>query len=424
MMETIQTTTIDVAVIGAGAAGLSAAAVTAAAGRSTVVIDREGMTGGILRQCIHNGFGLRYFKEELTGPEFAQRMFVKARDAGARFQLDATVTKLKKLEDGKLQLQVLSAKDGVQLIEARAVVLAMGCRERNRGNIATPGTRPAGVFTAGSAQKLLNIEGRLPGTSAVIVGSGDIGLIMARRLRWSGIEVKAVVEIMPYPSGLTRNIVQCLHDFNIPLWLEHSVVRIYGKDRVEGVDVAPLVNGMPDMEKKFHIDCDTLLFSVGLIPENELAVNAGVQLNPATGGAMVDANYETNVPGIFSAGNVLHVHDLVDFVAEEAARAAAMVLKRLDGEDAATTQPATAGANLKYVVPNSFFPGRRTVFSFRPLIVTDNGLLTATLGGKEIWRKRVPFVRPAEMLTAELDGALLTGDGELVFKLEKEASHD
>ena len=406
----------DIAVIGAGAAGLAAAAVTAKA-RPTIVIDREESPGGILRQCIHNGFGLRYFREELTGPEFAGRMARKAAEAGAELALGCTVTELAREPDGSFLLTVLSPRDGVRQIASKAVVLAMGCRERNRGNIATPGTRPAGVFTAGAAQKLLNVEGRLPGRSAVIVGSGDIGLIMARRLRWSGIEVKGVVEIMPTPSGLTRNIVQCLNDFGIPLWLEHSVVRIFGKERVEGVEVAPLVHGEPDLARKFSLECDTVLFSVGLVPEMELGTQAGVQLSPATGGALVDANYETSVPGIFSAGNVLHVHDLVDFVAEEAERMAHCVLARLDGEEPPVPQEVAVGANLKYVVPAKCFAGRSCVFSFRPLVVADQAELIAECGGQVVWRRKLRFVRPAEMLSAEVDGKLLDGR-RLTFSLK------
>ncbi len=407
----------DVAVIGGGAAGLAAASVTAKAGRTTLVIDRDRRAGGILRQCIHNGFGLRYFKEELTGPEYAERMTEKAVEAGAVFALGSAVTDLRKMTDRTFELTMLSSETGIRRINVKAVMLAMGCRERNRGNIATPGSRPAGIFTAGAAQKLLNMNGMLPGKSAVIVGSGDIGLIMARRLRWCGIDVKAVVEIMPYPSGLTRNVVQCLNDFNIPLYLAHSVIRIEGRDRVSGVEIAPLKDGMPDTENKFHVDCDTVLFSVGLIPENELAIGAGVELDPSTGGAMVDANYETTVPGIFSAGNVLHVHDLVDFVSEEAERAAERILARLDGAGASERQPVRAGANLKYTVPNWYFTGRKTVFSFRPLIVTDNGELTAERDGRVVLRKKIPFVRPAEMITLELDESLHAGS-ELLFILK------
>jgi len=415
----MKTEQYDVAIIGAGAAGLSASSVTAAAGISTLVIDREATTGGVLRQCIHNGFGLRYFKTELTGPEFADLMTEKALTSGAKLALEQTVTQLKRLDNGRFMLQLLSKADGVRAIEAKAVMLTMGCRERNRGNLSIPGTRPSGVFTAGTTQKLLNIYGYLPGKNAVIVGSGDIGLIMARRLQWCGMSVKGVVEIMPFPSGLTRNIVQCLDDFNIPLWLEHSVVNICGKDRVEGVDIAPLVHGVPDTSRKFHVDCDTLLFSVGLVPEMELAIQAGVELNPATGGAVVDGNYETNVPGIFSAGNVLHVHDLVDFVAEEAERAGHKVLERLQGNRCDGKAKASVNSNLKYVVPSFYCKDQTTIFAFRPLIVADKCVLTATLGGKEIVRKKLQFIRPAEMISIELPGELLTGS-DIAFDLQKE----
>ena len=405
----------DVAVIGAGAAGLAAAAETSAAGFNTLVIDRQDRAGGILRQCIHNGFGLHCFKEELTGPEYAERAAEKAIAAGAEFALCSTVTDLKKLENGTFELILRSRKYGTKTITAKTVILAMGCRERNRGNLGIPGTRPAGVFTAGAAQKLLNCEGFLPGTSAVIVGSGDIGLIMARRLQWCGIKVKAVVEIMPHPSGLTRNIVQCLHDFNIPLYLSHSVTRICGKDRVEGVDVAPL----SDPEKSFHIDCDTVLFSTGLIPEMELGKMIGVEIDPSTGGAKVNANYETSVPGVFSAGNVLHVHDLVDFVSEESVRMAKKVIRHLNGEKDGETVKVCVNEKLKYAVPSAFFPGRDTVFAFRPLVVTNNGTLTAEQDGKVIWKKKIPFVRPAEMICFELKGDLINGKGDLTFRLEE-----
>ncbi|MBR2345597.1 MAG: FAD-dependent oxidoreductase [Lentisphaeria bacterium] len=394
----------DVVIIGAGAAGLAAAAVTARAGRTTAIIDRERYPGGILRQCIHNGFGVHLFNAELTGPEYAERMSRQCTAAGAKMYMNCTVTELKRREDGILEILILSGKYGVMRFTAKAILLAMGCRERNRGNLAIPGSRPAGIYTAGAAQKLLNMTGMLPGKSAVIVGSGDIGLIMARRLKWCGIEVKAVIEIMPHPSGLTRNVVQCLNDFKIPLYLEHSVVNICGRDRVSGVDAAPLNHGMPVMEKAFHIDCDTVLFSVGLIPENELSVNAGIILDPATGGAAVDSSCGTNIPGIFAAGNVLHVHDLADFVSEEASRAGEMILKYLDGQLAAATIPVRAAKNLKYVVPCKCCPGEKCVFSFRPLIVTDGGIITAkTADGREIFRKTVPFVRPAEMLRITMD---------------------
>ena len=327
----MKTLDYDIAVIGGGAAGLTAAYGCASEGMKTVVIDREETPGGVLLQCIHNGFGLHYFNAELTGPEYAARVLKQAEDAGASFLLSSTVMKIEDCGAEKI-LTVYSRADGVTLVHAKAVILAMGCRERCRGNLGIPGDRVAGIFTAGLAQRLLNVDGCLPGRKAVIVGSGDIGLIMARRLTWCGIEVKAVVEIMPYPSGLSRNIAQCLEDFNIPLYLSTGVTNIHGRDRVESVTVAPLENGLPQMDRAWKIECDTVLFSVGLIPENELARECGVALNPVTNGAWVDGNLMTNVQGIFSCGNVLHVHDLVDFVSEEAATAGRNAAAYVKGE--------------------------------------------------------------------------------------------
>ncbi|MBE6365991.1 MAG: pyridine nucleotide-disulfide oxidoreductase [Lentisphaerae bacterium] len=408
----------DAVIVGAGAAGLAAGSVTAASGCSTLIIDRESRSGGILNQCIHNGFGLRYFKEELTGPEFAYRMSQKAQNAGVEFALDSAVTDIKKLDDGTFDLRILSKHDGVRHINSRAVMLTMGCRERNRGAIATPGGRPAGIFTAGTAQKLLNCEGKLPGKSAVIVGSGDIGLIMARRLRWSGIDVKAVIEIMPHSAGLTRNVVQCLHDFGIPLYLSTSVVRIDGKDRVTGVVAAPLNDDRtPDMNKAFAIECDTVLFSVGLIPEMELAKKLGVKENPATGGAEVDSNYSTSIPGVFSAGNVLHVHDLVDFVAEEAEYAGKCLVDYLVGAKNGVEYNSSVLKNLKYVIPNRFAPTQDTRFLFRPTVVTDRAVLKAMVNGESVWEKKLLFVRPAEMIIAEIKANTLAGD--VTFVLEE-----
>lgn len=407
--------TYDVAVIGAGAAGLVAAKETAAAGFRTVAIDREDFPGGILRQCIHNGFGLEYFKEELTGPEYACKVAELAAQNKVELLLGATVNQASRQPDGSFALEILSARDGVTQINARAVMLAMGCRERNRGNLAIPGTRPAGIFTAGSAQKLINTEGMLPGRRAVIVGSGDIGLIMARRCVWSGMEVAAVVEIMPQPSGLPRNVAQCLDDFNIPLYLEHSVIEIGGRDRVQYIEAAPLKDGVPETDQKFRIDCDTVLFSVGLVPENELSLQLGVELNPATGGAVVNSDYQTSVPGVFAAGNVLHVHDLVDFVSHEAAAAGQAALRYLRGEATPDFCPVAAGANLKYAIPNCYHPQASTKFSFRPLIVAEKAKLTAQIGGAEVFSKVVRQIRPAEMLQITLPA---TGQaGQLVFQL-------
>ena len=254
----------------------------------------------------------------------------------------------------------------------------------------------------------------------MIVGSGDIGLIMARRLRWCGIEVKAVIEIMPQPSGLPRNIAQCLDDFGIPLYLEHAVTNIGGAKRVEYVDVAPLADGIPDASKTFRIQCDTLLFSVGLVPENELSRQLGVELNPATGGARVDSGFQTSVPGVFAGGNVLHVHDLVDFVSEEAALAAKAALRYLDGAPPPERNRVRVEANLKYVVPGYFSRNLNTVFSFRPLITADAAQLTARLDGEIVWKRRLRGIRPAEMIKVELPGTLLNRSGDLVFSLETE----
>ena len=417
----IQQETCDVAVVGAGAAGLAAAAEIAKHPYRTVVLDREEQLGGILRQCIHNGFGLRYFREELTGPEYADRVVELASKPNVAFRTGCTVTEIRRLPDSSFELMTLSAADGVTYLKARAVFLAMGCRERNRGNLAIPGSRPAGVFTAGAAQKLLNTEGMLPGRSAVIVGSGDIGLIMARRLRWSGVEVKAVIEIMPYPSGLTRNVVQCLNDFGIPLYLEHAVVNIAGRERIQHVDVAPLDNGIPQLDRQFRIGCDTVLFSVGRIPENELSVRLGVELNPATGGAVVDANLQTSVPGVFAGGNVLHVHDLVDFVSEESAEAGRSIVKYLAGELRSEENRAAVESNLKYVIPNRFNHGEKCTFSFRPLIVSDAATLEAELNGRPIWKRKFTYIKPAEMLKIDLSAEQLNEPGTLVFRLKEEA---
>ncbi len=417
----IQQKSCDVAVIGAGAAGLAAATEVAKHAYKTVLIDREELPGGILRQCIHNGFGLRYFKEELTGPEYADRVTEGAKNQNTEFLSGTTVSEIRRLSDGSFELSLLSALHGVTILHARAIFLGMGCRERNRGNLAIPGSRPAGVFTAGAAQKLLNMEGMLPGKSAVIVGSGDIGLIMARRLRWSGVEVKAVIEIMPHPSGLTRNVVQCLDDFDIPLYLEHAVVNISGRERVQCVDVAPLENGIPQLDRQFRIDCDTVLFSVGLIPENEQSAQLGVKLNPATGGAVVDANLQTSIPGVFAGGNVLHVHDLVDFVSEESAEAGRSIVRYLSGKLAEEMNPVSVEANLKYVIPNHFNCKEKCSFSFRPLIVSDAATLEAELNGRLVWKRKFTWVKPAEMLKIEFSPELLNEPGNLVFRLKEEA---
>lgn len=407
----------DVVVIGAGAAGLATAEVTASAGRSTLVIDRDDFAGGVLMQCIHNGFGLHHFKEELTGPEYAERLESAARNAGAEFLLQTTVMDFNLADNENKELLALSPEYGVMRITAKAVMLAMGCRERNRGNIGIPGRRPAGIFTAGLAQRLINMSGLLPGKSAVIIGSGDIGLIMARRLTWSGIPVKAVVEIRPFPSGLTRNIVQCLNDFNIPLYLGHTVSKINGADRVESVEISPLVDGVPDSSRSFTIECDTVLLSAGLIPENELSKRGGVAMNMTTGGPLVDAWRMTNIPGVFAGGNVLHVHDLADYASDEAALAGRHILDYLNGKRPGREFPVTAGGNLRYVTPNEYIPGEKTQFFMRSLIVEDDAELIVSLDGQEIMRKKLRFVKPPEMLSVEIPGELTARGGQLSFAL-------
>ena len=406
----------DVAVIGAGAAGLFAAKETMQGGCSTIVIDREKRCGGILNQCIHNGFGLHCFKKELTGPEFAGEAEALARAANAEFRLGTTVRTINANPDGTFTLEMLSRAHGVTMLTVRAVIMAVGCRERSRGNLAIPGRRPAGVWTAGTAQKLLNVEGVIPGKSAVIVGSGDIGLIMARRMSWCGVKVQAVIEILPRPSGLIRNIAQCLDDFNIPLLLSHQVVNIHGTEHVTGLDAAPLVDGKADMAQLKHFDCDTILFSVGLVPANELILPLGVKLDPNTGGAEVDSNGETSVPGIFVAGNALHVHDLVDFVAEEAAETARAVVRRLAGTAPEPVCTAAAGENLRYVAPLKFAPGENIHFRFRPTITCEKAVLYACdADGKEIKRWTRMFVCPAEMIQLELTAP----ETNVTFRLEE-----
>jgi len=387
----------DAAVVGGGAAGLAAALEIRGRGFSVCVIERDDELGGILLQCIHNGFGLREFREDLTGPEYAERVVRQVREAGiAAF----TRTTVRELAGSGPEREVVcySGAYGVMRIRTRAVVLAMGCRERNRG-----------VYTAGFAQRLINIEGYLPGREVVVIGSGDIGLIMARRLQWLGCRVPAVVEIMPYPSGLTRNIVQCLNDFSIPLYLSHVVSRIHGNERVEGVDVTPLRDGARDSAAQFHIPCDTVLLSVGLIPENELSKSAGIEINPGTGGPVVDATMMTSVEGIFATGNVLHVHDLVDNVSEESHLAGGSVAEYLQGSRPARQIRLKAGSNVRYVSPSRVDPARGGRLYLRPLIVKNKAELVVTARGRTIRRKIENHVQPSEMLSVTLRDGDLAG---------------
>lgn len=400
----------DAAVIGGGAAGMAAALEIRAAGLSCVILEREESLGGILLQCVHNGFGLIEFNEELSGPEFAERFEERFRASGADAFLGVTVMDVESSGDRKI-LYGYSAHHGILRVSVRAVVLAMGCRERNRGNVRIPGFRPAGVYTAGLAQRLVNMEGYLPGKDIVIIGSGDIGLIMARRMSWAGAKVHAVVEILPYPSGLTRNIVQCLHDFGIPLYLSHMTTGIFGRDRVESVEIAPIENGSVRYDKRHRIPCDTVLLSVGLVPENELSKKMGVELNPMTNGPWTDSMMMTNVPGVFAAGNVLHVHDLVDYVAEEARRAGASCARWIKGDRPSGEVRVKAGPNVRYVAPGRVSVSGPNKLYLRTLIVKNDATLELRLNNRVIRSQKKPHVQPSEMISVTVESKELADAG-------------
>ena len=340
----------DVIIIGGGPAGLAAACAASENGaKNIVIIERDKELGGILNQCIHNGFGLHYFKEELTGPEYAGRFVEMLKKTDVQVKLDTMVLEI----DQNKVVHCINTKEGYQALEGKAVVLSMGCRERTRGAIAIPGDRPAGIFTAGAAQRYVNMEGWMCGKRVVILGSGDIGLIMARRMTLEGAKVLACVDLCPYSNGLTRNIVQCLHDYDIPLYLSHTITDIQGKERVEKVVVSKVdENRAPIHGSEIVFDCDTVLLSVGLIPENELTRSAGIEMDPRTNGAVVYENMETSVPGVFGCGNVVHVHDLVDFVTAESMRAGAAAAKFAAGVDAeGAVIPVKTGNCVNYTVP-------------------------------------------------------------------------
>ena len=390
----------DIVIIGGGPAGLAAAVAAHDAGvRDVLIIERDERLGGILNQCIHNGFGLHTFKEELTGPEYAERFIKKAAERGIPYKLRTIVADI----SPEREILYVNSEEGAVTIKAGAVVLAMGCRERPRGALGLPGYRPAGIFTAGTAQRLMNIEGYMVGKEVVILGSGDIGLIMARRMTLKGAKVKVVAELMPYSGGLKRNIVQCLDDYGIPLRLSHTVSRIHGKERVEGVtisEVGPDRKPIPGTEEYYA--CDTLLLSCGLLPENELSKQAGVSLNRVTGGPEVDDSLETSVPGVFACGNVLHVHDLVDYVSEEAARAgenaAAYVLRGARG-DGGTAQLIGKGG-VRYTVPqrlNIANMNEKVTVRFRVADVYRNKNLVLYYDDREVRRVKKRIMAPGEM---------------------------
>ncbi len=390
----------DIVVVGGGPAGLAAAIEAKKNGVDNVmVIERDRELGGILQQCIHNGFGLHIFKEELTGPEYAERFIDELFKLGIEYKLDTMVLDISR----ERVLSVVNSQDGFFKVEAQAVILAMGCRERTRGAINIPGTRPAGVFTAGTAQRYINMEGYMVGRKVVILGSGDIGLIMARRMTLEGAKVKAVAELMPFSGGLTRNIVQCLEDYDIPLLLNHTVIEIKGKDRVAGVVIAKVdENRRPIKGTEEYYECDTLLLSIGLIPENELSRSAGVDIDKTTGGPVVNESMETSIEGIFGCGNVVHVHDLVDFVTEESRRAgknAAKFVKRQLTSNTAVIET-RAGDGISYVVPQRVRPANiedKLELFMRVKNIYKGVKLVVKSGDRIIKKVRKSHMAPGEM---------------------------
>lgn len=399
-----------IAIIGGGPAGLAAAVAAKDAGVDDILIlERDAVLGGILNQCIHNGFGLHTFKEELTGPEYAQRFIDQVNERKIEALLNTIVIDIHglSLQDGTKPVNVITAmskEKGIFEIEAEAVVLAMGCRERPRGALNTPGYRPAGIYSAGTAQRYVNIEGKMPGQEVVILGSGDIGLIMARRMTLEGAKVKAVAELMPYSGGLKRNIVQCLDDFGIPLKLSTTVTDIKGKDRVTSVTLAKVdEKNQPIPGTEEEIPCDTLLLSCGLLPENELSDQMGVELSPVTGGARVDESLETSIEGVFACGNVLHVHDLVDYVSKEASEAGRHAAEYVLGKQASKAGESIAiatGNGVRYTVPVSVRKERLEdllTIRFRVGNVYKNPEICVYLGDKCIQRRKKQICAPGEM---------------------------
>ena len=407
---------VNIVIVGGGPAGLAAASAAYDAGeRSILILERDSMLGGILNQCIHNGFGLHTFKEELTGPEYAKRYEDQVAARGIACRLNTMVMDI---APDKV-VTAMNREDGMFTIQAGAVVLAMGCRERSRGALNIPGYRPAGIYSAGTAQRLVNIEGYMPGREVVILGSGDIGLIMARRMTLEGAKVKVVAELMPYSGGLKRNIVQCLDDFGIPLKLSHTVVDIQGKDRVTGVTIAEVDSTnkpIPGTEEFYS--CDTLLLSCGLLPENELSRQAGVEISNVTNGPVVNESLETSIPGVFAAGNVLHVHDLVDYVSEEAAAAGRNAAAYVRGdlvEDRSHEIRLEFTGGPRYTVPATLDPakmGDSVTIRFRVGSVMKNRFVDLYLDDERVIHRRRQVMAPGEMEELVLKKAMFEKHGE------------
>ena len=391
----------DIVIVGGGPAGLAAAVAAYDSGaKDVLILERDEQLGGILNQCIHNGFGLHTFKEELTGPEYADRFIKQVFERKIEYKLNTMVMDIS--EDRIVT--AMNREDGMFQIDAKAVILAMGCRERPRGALNIPGYRPAGIFSAGTAQRLVNIEGYMPGKEVVILGSGDIGLIMARRMTLEGAKVKLVAELMPYSGGLKRNIVQCLDDFGIPLRLSHTVVDIEGKEHITAVTIAEVgADRRPIKGTEERYTCDTLLLSCGLIPENELSTAAGVQLSPVTGGPVVNESLETNIPGVFACGNVLHVHDLVDYVSEEAAKAGETAARFVCGEiaaDGGREIALKAESGVRYTVPVTVHPDRvadKVTVRFRVGDVYKDAFVSVYFDGERVQHKKKRVIAPGEM---------------------------
>ena len=411
---------VSLVIVGGGPAGMSAAVAAYKAGvTDLLILEREAHLGGILRQCIHNGFGLHKFGEELTGPEYAARYAQKVKELGIPYKVGTMVTGI---TPDKV-VTAVNPTDGIMHIQAEAIILAMGCRERPKGALNIAGARPSGIYTAGTAQKYVNIKGYMPGKEVVILGSGDIGLIMARRMTLEGARVKAVCELMPYSGGLARNIEQCLNDFGIPLLLSHTVVQIHGKDRVTGVTIAKVdEKRVPIKETEQYIACDTLLLSCGLLPENELTKGAGIDMDRITGGAVTDQSRQPSIPGVFACGNELHVHDLVDYVSDEAeiaGCAAADYLANKQSEHVDITVQPIGG--VRYTVPQKITSAQDTVVYFRVLDVFRSKRVVVRCGERVLWNKKKIKLAPGEMETVKLTADQLTeiGQGTVTIGLEE-----